>query len=107
MVVTIFRSRLNPGVEEEINRIGTRMFELAASMPGFVSYSEYVSADGENVTIVEFESHETLATWRAHPEHRQAQQQGKERFFSEYRITICEGIRDYTYKAEATSAVRQ
>jgi len=99
MVVVVFRSRLKPGVENEIEPVGGRMYELAAGMPGFVSYREYAAADGEGVAIVEFESHETLTAWREHPEHRQAQAAGRERFFSEYRITVCDVVRESSFKA--------
>jgi heme-degrading monooxygenase HmoA len=47
----------------------------------------------------EFESHETAAAWRAHPEHREAQRLGRERWFTEYRITVCDVARDYSFKA--------
>jgi len=99
MVVVVFRSRLRPGVEQEIEATDARMAELAATMPGYVSYRQYVSADGEGVAVVEFESHETAAAWRAHPEHREAQRLGKERWFTEYRITVCDAVRDYSFKA--------
>jgi heme-degrading monooxygenase HmoA len=99
MVIVVFRSRLKPGVEKDIEETDARMAELAAAMPGFVSYRQYVSADGEGVVVVEFESHETLAAWRAHPEHREAQRLGKERWFAEYRITVCDAVRDYSFKA--------
>jgi heme-degrading monooxygenase HmoA len=99
MVVVVFRSRLKPGIEKEIIEMDARMAELAASMPGFVSYRQYASADGEGVAVVEFESHETAAAWRAHPEHREAQRLGRERWFSEFRITVCDSVRDYSFKA--------
>ena len=99
MVVVVFRSRLKPGIEEEITRADARMAQLAATMPGFVSYRQYASEDGEGVAVVEFESHETVAAWRAHPEHREAQRLAKERWFSEYRITVCDSVRDYSFKA--------
>jgi len=95
MVVVVFRSRLRPGVEQEVEALGARLFALASAMPGFMSYSDYASADGEGVTIVEFASHETLTAWREHPEHRQAQAVGRERLFSSYRITVCDAVRDY------------
>jgi heme-degrading monooxygenase HmoA len=99
MVVVVFRSRLKPGIEEEIVEADARMAALAAKMPGFVSYRQYASADGEGVAVVEFESHETVAAWRAHPEHREAQRLGRERWFTEYRITVCDAARDYSFKA--------
>ena len=82
MVVIVFRSRIKLGVEREIGEMGGRMYELAVGMPGFVSYNEYTSGDGENVAIVEFESHEALTAWREYPEHRVAQAAGRGRFFS-------------------------
>jgi heme-degrading monooxygenase HmoA len=97
MVVVVFRSRLNPGVDKDLEELGARMYGLASSMPGFISYREYASADGEGVAIVEFESNETLAAWRDHSEHKQAQAAGRERFFSEYRITVCDAVRDYRF----------
>ena len=99
MVVVVFRSRLKPGIEKEIEEMDARMAALAATMPGYVSYRQYGAADGEGVAVVEFESHETAAAWRAHPEHREAQRRGKERWFSEYRITVCDPVRDYSFKA--------
>lgn len=97
MVVIVFRSRLKAGIEQEIFEMGTRMYALAHAMPGFLSYREYAADDGENVTVVEFESHETLKAWREHPDHILAQAAGRERFFSEYRITVCDAVRDYHF----------
>jgi hypothetical protein len=61
MIVVVFRSRLKPGIEKEVEETDARMAKLAAAMPGYVSYSQYASADGEEVAVVEFESHETAA----------------------------------------------
>lgn len=89
MILTVFRSRPRPDLDvAAITVIGERMHELATSMPGFVSYKDFSSADGETVTIVEFESEETQRAWREHPEHVEAQRLGRERFFSEYTIHI-------------------
>jgi heme-degrading monooxygenase HmoA len=99
MVVVVFRARLKPGIDKEYTEVDARMNELARTMPGFVSYAQYTSGDGEDVAVVEFESHETIAVWRAHPEHREAQRLGRERWFTEYRITVCDVVRDYSFKA--------
>lgn len=96
MVVIVFRSRLREGVEAEIAKVGMRMYELASEMPGFRSYKDFVAEDGENVSIVEFESMEAVDAWREHPEHREAQRRGREEFFSEYRIQVCTPQRERT-----------
>ena len=96
MVVIVFRARLKPNVDQEaLVRLGQRMYELASTMPGYLSYKDFASEDGENVSIIEFESLETLAAWREQPEHKSAQQRGREEFFSEYHIQVCAPVRDY------------
>ena len=107
MVITIFRSRLRPEHQSEYTLWATRMHDLALTMPGFISIKTFTAEDGERVSIVEFESEETMRLWREHAEHRQAQELGRKRFYSEYRIQVCQPIRDYSFPkktgASATS----
>jgi heme-degrading monooxygenase HmoA len=95
MVIIVFRSKIKPGVEEALTQVGMRMYELASTMPGYLSYKDFVAEDGENVSIIEFESLEAVAAWRDHPEHKLAQQRGRDEFFAEYHIQVCTPIRDY------------
>ena len=104
MIVTIFRSRLRPELQEEYAEVAARMKRLAESMPGFVAMKTFSAPDGERVTIAEFDSQERHDAWRAHPEHRAAQQMGRESFYSEYRIQVCEPIRDYSFLQEESQA---
>ncbi len=102
MVVIVFRARLRPGlsgVEEELNRVGMRMYELASSMPGFRSYKDFAAEDGETVSVIEFDTLEHVAAWRDHPEHREAQELGRSRFFEEYTIHVCEVARTSQFPA--------
>lgn len=98
MVVIVFRTRIKPEAPlEKMAQIGARMYEIASSMPGYMSYKDFTAEDGENVSIVEFESLEALAAWREHPEHKIAQQQGRDEFFSEYHVQVCTPLRDYRF----------
>ena len=100
MVLTVFRSRMRPGCDLAVlEKIGERMYELATRMPGFISYKDFTAADGESVSLVEFESPETLLAWREHPEHKEAQRLGREQFFSEYQIQIGTPSRTYRFPA--------
>ena len=99
MIVTVFRSRLRPEHQEEYSRVADRIHHLAETMPGFVSITTFVAPDGERVSVVEFESEQTHAAWRDHPEHREAQRLGRERFYAEYRIQVCTVQRDYSFAA--------
>jgi heme-degrading monooxygenase HmoA len=102
MVVVVFRSRMRQDIPEkkmaELSAMAQRMYELASGMPGFISYKDFVAEDGENVSVVEFESPETLAAWRDHPEHKLVQARGRTDYFAEYHIQVCSPVRDYSFR---------
>ncbi len=100
MVVVLFRSRLRDDAGEEYQATAKRMLELASAMPGFVSFKIFQAEDGERISVIEFESEEHVRAWREHPEHREAQRRGRERFYAEYRIQVCEPIRDYGFRRD-------
>src|SRR5262245_35781111 len=89
MMVTVFRARPRPEALAELEDSGRRMYELAVAMPGFISYKEYAAADGEGVSIVEFDTPEHLAAWREHPEHKKVQARAREALLAEFRVQVC------------------
>jgi heme-degrading monooxygenase HmoA len=97
MVITIFRSRLRPEHQEQYSQWAAQMHDLAVTMPGFISIKTFSAEDGERVSIVEFESEEAVRHWREQVDHRQAQELGRKLFYSEYRIQVCQPIRDYSF----------
>jgi len=105
MVVVVFRARVRADVSAQVGdqaaAQNARMLELATTMPGFISYKDFAAEDGENVTIVEFDTQEHSAAWRDHPEHRAVQQWGREALFSEYQIQVCEVLRVASFRAES------
>ncbi len=94
MILTIFRSRLRPEHLDEYREVAERIHALAVAMPGFVSIKTFTAEDGERVSIVEFATREAHNAWRDHPEHREAQRLGRERFYSEFSIRVCEVVRE-------------
>lgn len=97
MVITIFRSRLRPEHREEYELWARKIHDLAVQMPGFIAIKTFAAEDGERVSLVEFESEETLLAWRNQPDHQQAQELGRKLFYSEYHIQVCRPIRDYSF----------
>ena len=98
MVLAVFRSRLRPEIDDEFQTLAARMYELAQSMPGFISYKVYISDDGERASLIEFESAEQLRAWREHPEHREAQRLGRERFYTAYTLHVAEPERESRFE---------
>ena len=104
--VTVFRSRLRPGVEADYGVRGEQIYNLAVQMPGFIAIKDFVAEDGERVAIVEFDTAEHLAAWRDHPEHQRAQAEGRERFYSGYKIQVCRVERSAEYDAATGSWIK-
>ena len=103
MIVTVFRSRLMPGLKDEYLALVERMNELAQATPGYISHKGFFAEDGERCTIVEFESEEAHRGWAEHPEHREAQKLGRQTFYLEYSIHICKAVRSNSFKRDANA----
>jgi heme-degrading monooxygenase HmoA len=89
MIVTVFRSRLTPGLQDEYVALVERMREIAVTIPGYISHKGFWAEDGERVTIVEFEHEDGQRAWRMHPEHMAAQRQGRIKYYETYDIQVC------------------
>ena len=100
MIVTIFRSRRNPGVDGEYGPMAQQMSALVKKVPGYISHKGFVADDGERVTIVEFETEEALRVWQVDREHGKAKRRGIESFFSEYKFQICSVIRGRSWSVK-------
>jgi heme-degrading monooxygenase HmoA len=101
VVITLFRSRLRPEAREEYQRWARRMQALAAGMPGFVSFETFGAEDGARISVIVFESEEAQRGWREHPEHREAQRLGRERFYAEFEIQVCAPLRRRSFPGPA------
>lgn len=97
MILTVFRSRLRPGVHDEYAPTAARMSELARAMPGYLSHKSFTAEDGERVTIVEFADEASQQAWSRHAEHVEAKRKGRETFYSEFRIQVCQVERESRY----------
>jgi heme-degrading monooxygenase HmoA len=65
MIVVVFRARrTEAGLGDEYAAAFKPMVEFATRMPGYIAHKGYVAEDGERVTLVEWESPETLRAWR-------------------------------------------
>lgn len=89
MIVTVFRSRLVPGVQDEYGPMAKEMSESVKHISGYISHKGFVAEDGERVTIVEFETEEALREWKSHSGHLEAKKLGFTKFFSSFRYQIC------------------
>lgn len=89
-IVTVFRSRLRPGVEAAYQVVADEMSRIVHSMNGFIDERFYVSSDDERVTIVRFADAQSQRSWAEEPDHVRAQRRGREEFYSWYDISVSE-----------------
>ena len=89
-IVTVFRSKLRRGVEARYQSVAAAMEARARTMEGFVDFASFVAADGERVAITVFADPTSHDRWRDDPEHRRAQALGRDQFYEEYSIQVCQ-----------------
>ena len=94
MVVVVFRSRLSSEAGDDYAQMAAEMLATAKEMPGFVEFKSFKADDGERVSLVYWQDHETMAAWRNHPRHRIAQQSGRAKWYENYRIEVADVVRD-------------
>ncbi len=102
-VVTVFRSRLRRDAEANgYAALAARMEARARAMPGFVDFKSFVAADGERLSVIVFDTIAHQHAWRDDPEHRVAQQRGRDIFYSEYSISVCQELDRRRFQTEYT-----
>ena len=108
MIVTVFRSRLREGVreEEEYVALANRINELARTITGYVSHKDFYANDGERVAVVEFAHEEGQRAWQTNPEHRTAQKQACEKYYTEYHIQVCRLERESKFNLPGEAAAQ-
>lgn len=72
-------------------------------MPGFVDFKQFVADDGERVSIIVFDTIAHQTAWRDDPEHLAAQRQGREHFYREYSISVCDEYRSSVFSSDGGS----
>ncbi len=70
-----------------------RMLELAAEQPGFLGVES--AREGLGITVSYWTDLESIRHWKSNAEHLQAQQSGRQRWYTDYKTRIARVERDY------------
>lgn len=89
VIFTSLRSAGDDGYAD----MAARMLELAAEQPGFLGVESARNDTG--ITVSYWESLEAIRHWKAHAEHRIAQELGRTQWYTAYKTRICKVERDY------------
>ena len=95
VIFTSLRTDLDAGYSDTAER----MEKLAARQPGFLGIES--ARENCGITVSYWQSLEAIAAWKQQGEHLQAQAQGRDAWYSAYRIRIAHVERDYGFESKA------
>ena len=88
----IFSSHLSEA-DPEYHIASQRMRDLAAQQPGYLGF-ESVREGEFGISISYWTDLTAINRWKNNLEHQLAQKQGRERWYSQYRVRICKVERE-------------
>nr|WP_166640916.1 antibiotic biosynthesis monooxygenase [Amycolatopsis sp. SID8362] len=74
-----------------------RMAELGRAQPGYLGRESRTAADGRELTVLYYRDAESIAAWKQHPEHLEAQRRGREEWYANYHIEVARVERAYGF----------
>ena len=98
--VVIFRSTRKLDDGQLYSQWSEKMENLVKTIVGYehhFGFRDEATRDG--VTVSYFKSLDAISQWRQLDEHKVAQQLGRDSFYEEYSIQVCEVLRDYGFKS--------
>ncbi len=75
------------------NDMAMRMLELAQEQSGFLGVES--ARDELGITVSYWQDLAAIQAWKANVDHQEAQRQGKQLWYSDYRVRICLIEREY------------
>lgn len=70
--------------------------KLAAAQPGFIGI-ESVTEGRREITVSYWRSLEDIHAWKAHPDHRRAQEMGRRHWYRRYKVEVVAIERQYSF----------
>ncbi len=95
----IFTS-LRSGVDDGYSEMAERMVQLASRQPGFLGM-ETVRDKAGGITVSYWASEEAVVQWKNNLEHQDAQAQGRNKWYCQYRVRVAKVERDYGFCGDA------
>ncbi len=98
MIAVIFEVWPDPKHRDAYLDIAAELRPLLESIDGFVSVERFesLSETGKMLSLSFFEDEAAVMAWRNTLEHRKAQALGRQGYFLEYRLRVCDVLRDYS-----------
>ena len=79
------------------------MLALASEQPGFLGAESVRGADGFGITVSYWSSKNAIAAWKAHAEHKPAQEAGKRVWYADYQLRVAKVERAYGQTSDSVA----
>jgi heme-degrading monooxygenase HmoA len=83
----IFSAQRTPG-DRGYAAMADRMVELAREQPGFLGLETVRGEDGFGITVSYWKDEPSIRAWKAHAEHRPAQEQGRALWYAHFELRV-------------------
>jgi heme-degrading monooxygenase HmoA len=93
----IFSSQRTAVDATEYDAAALAMETLAAQQPGYLGIEAARGADGFGITVSYWRTDDDARAWKAIAEHREAQRNGRERWYSSYSLRVATVTRGYSF----------
>jgi heme-degrading monooxygenase HmoA len=90
----VFTSLLAEGANG-YHETAREMFKLVQDQPGYLGADSVRGPDGFGITVAYFRDEESIAHWRANPDHAAARRRGRESWYDSFAIHIAKVERAY------------
>lgn len=97
MIAVIFEVEMKPGRGQDYFDLAAELRPELEKIDGFISVERFESVvkEGKYVSLSFWRDEDAVKVWKAHLDHKAAQQRGKDEIFSDYRIRVAKVLRDY------------
>lgn len=91
----IFSSQRTSG-DQGYSTMADKMDQLASQQPGFLGVESVRDDSGSGITISYWDSLEAISNWKKNQSHLVAQEKGKQEWYENYSVKICNVEREYS-----------
>ncbi len=95
-IIVVFRARADQ-MDETYMATALRMRDKAIADYGCSEFVFSATPDGEEIALSYWPDEDSIARWKADMEHLNAQQRGRDLWYSSYRVQVAEIRRDYAF----------
>ena len=80
---------------EAYTDMNLKLAELVKGQRGFIRIDSVADEQGKGISISYWESLDDIKNWKANALHLEAQKLGKEAWYEDYSVEICEVVQSY------------